>query len=572
MNDLWVKELNSPIVEKAYAFAKEAYKGLKRKSGEDFITHPLAVAEIVYNWKLDENSIAAALLHDVVEDTSYTFKDLSKNFNEDIVFLVKGLTKLKTIHYDENKDAENLRKFIVYFSQDIRVLLIKIADRLHNMKTLNFISDKEKQKRIALETLEIYAPLAYRLGMQKISGELEDLAFPYVYPEEYKWLMEELKNDNFEERQKYAEILIPKVEKALKEHNIYPLSINARAKHYYSLYRKLLRYDMDLSKIYDLVALRVIVKTVEECYLVLGVIHNMWQPILGKIKDYIARPKSNGYKSLHTTVITDEGRIIEIQIRTEEMHRENELGIAAHWAYSQIKSSKDIKEKWQGVKSKKDLLWVNQLRDWMEEFTSSSNQKEFIEAIKNDFLKDRIFVFTPENDIIDLPYGSTPVDFAYRIHSQIGDNCVGAKVNGKLVPLDYKLNLGDTVEILTQKGKKPSEDWLQFVKTESAKKYIKKALRAKNQNLIKKEKEDLPKFWEIKIVNIDRPGYLKDITEIFAFHKINIFYLKSEKDKNSLLSVIYIRVKYFPLKTLEPIIVKIKRVKDTKEISYRAIR
>ena len=561
----WIKNLNSELVETAYEFAKKAHLGIKRQSGEDYIFHPMRVAQTVYEWGLDEKSIAAAFLHDVIEDTNYTLKDIEKKFGEEVGFLVNGLTKLKTIKIKENQDVENIRKLVLAFSKDIRVLIIKIADRLDNMKTLNFLLP-ESQKENALETLEIYAPLANRLGMQKISGELEDLAFPYVYPEEYQWLMNELKGD-FEKRQKYALSLIPILEKELKNNNLTPLKIDARAKRYYSLYKKLLRYDMDISKIYDLVALRIIVSTVTECYTALGIVHKIWQPILGRIKDYISRPKPNGYKSLHTTVFTNEGKIIEVQIRTQEMHEEDELGIAAHWAYKQLKPN-NFNKNWGGFKNKSELLWVQQLRNWIKNF-SSSDDKEFLETIKTDFLKDRIFVLTPENDIIDLPADSTPVDFAYKIHSQIGDNCVGAKVNGKIVPLNFTLHSGDIVEIITQKGKKPSEDWLRFVKTVNAKKKIKKTVKKKLPTFL--ISKDTSSFIEIKITNIDRPGYLKDVTEVFAANKINIVYLKSETSKRASFSTVTIKIKNIGIKKLEPLLVKIKKIDSTKEVNFKII-
>ncbi len=560
----WIDKTNSSLIKKAYDFALAAHEGAKRMNGEPYITHPLAVAESVKEWNLDEASIAAALLHDIVEDTAYTIKDVEKNFGGEIAFLVNGLTKLKNIKYKETENAENLRKFILSFSNDLRVLMIKIADRLHNMRTLSAVPE-EQQKRVAWETLEIYAPLAYRLGMQRLSGELEDLAFPYVYPEEYKWLKSEVKDD-YEARQEYAKSLLPIVRKYLEENNIRPLSVDSRAKRYYSLYKKLLRYDMNLSKIYDLVALRIIVGSIEECYAALGVIHKMWQPLPGRIKDYIARPKPNGYRSLHTTVFAIDNKIIEIQIRTEEMHRENEMGIAAHWAYEQIKSSAKKRGSWTGVKNKKELLWVEQLRNWQRQF---SNQGEFLESIKVDFFKDRIFVLTPGNDIVDLPVGSTPVDFAYKIHSQIGDQCVGAKVNGKITPLNYELQSGDVVEIITQKGKKPSEDWLRFIKTSEAKKRVKNAAK----NSINKLLSRTPvRTIELKVTNLDRPGFLKDITEVFANSKINITYLTSETDHRSTFSTVIIRCPAMPQPKIETLIVKMKRVPGTKEVSYKFLR
>lgn len=464
MNSRWLQEYSQKgLVRKAYDFAKEAHKDKKRESGEPYFSHCAAVAETVSEWELDEESVAAALLHDIIEDTGYTLRDVEKRFDKEVAFLVNGLTKLKRVQYPEEKsNVETLRKFIISFSRDLRVVIIKLADRRHNMQTLEFLPT-ERQERIAWETKEIYAPLAYRLGMQGLSGELEDLAFPYLYPEEYKWLLENVK-ERYEEREKYAEKIKPIVKKALEKNGIRPIAVDSRAKRYSSLYKKLQRYDMDLEKIYDLVALRIVTKNVEDCYGALGVIHKMWPPLPGRIKDYIARPKPNGYRSLHTTVFAPDNTITEFQINTEEMHEENQFGIAAHWAYEQIKNSKRHKN-WKGVQNRKELLWVEQLRNWQKHISD----KELIDTLAVDFFKDRIYVITPHNDVIDLPAGATPVDFAYRIHSEVGNQCVGAKINGKIVPLDYELHSGDVVEIMTQRGKKPSEDWLRFIKTSLAK-------------------------------------------------------------------------------------------------------
>jgi len=564
----WLKKYPpESIVIKAYEFAKKAHQNTKRESGEPYINHCLAVAQTIHEWGLDEKSVAAALLHDVVEDENYTIKEIEKNFGEEIAFLVSGLTKLKKITYPKSPtdlQAENLRKFVIAFSKDLRVVLIKLSDRLHNMKTLQFIS-ADRQKKIAWETLEIYAPLAYRLGMQKLSGELEDLAFPYIYPEEYHWLIENVK-ERYEEREVYAAKVKPIIIEKLKQHNINPITVDSRAKRYYSLYRKLQRYDMNLENIYDLVALRIIVNTVEECYVALGVIHKEWPPLPGRFKDYIARPKPNGYRSLHTTVFCVDNKITEIQIRTQEMHQEDELGIAAHWAYSELKHDKDYIEKWQSVINKKELQWVEQLREWQKHFSGS---EEYLQALKNDFFKDRIFVMTPKNEVIDLPVGATPVDFAYHIHTEIGDQCVGAKVNGKIVPLNYQLASGDVVEIMTQKGKKPSSEWLEFVKTSSAKEKIQKAIRQKDKK-IKKSIEQV--YLEFKIINQDRAGYLKDITNIFGKMKINIIYLNSKTDSRGFLSNVIIRCPNLEKNKLEKLLVKLKQVKGTKEISYKLNR
>lgn len=560
----WIQKYpENNLVQKAYGLAEEAHKDTARASGDPYISHCLAVAKTVHDWHLDDASVAAALLHDVVEDTRYSAKDIEKRFGAETAFLVEGLTKIEKLKYksDEEGQSENLRKLIVSFSKDLRVVLIKLADRAHNMETLSALPESDR-KRIARETADIYAPLAYRLGMQRLSGELQDLAFPHLQPQEYEWLLKEIK-DQFEKREEYArKKVFPIIEGALKEHKIAPVSIDFRAKRYSSLYKKLLRYEMDLSKIYDFVALRIIVKSVEECYAVLGVIHKLWPPLTGRIKDYIARPKPNGYRSLHTTVFCEDKKITEFQIRTETMHEEAELGIAAHWAYEQIKDSAEKHKDWVGVKTRKELLWVEQLRNWQKSF---SNQKDFIESLKVDFFKDRIFVITPHNDVIDLALGATPVDFAYRIHSDIGDSCVGAKVNGKIVPLNYKLLSGDIVEIMTQKGKKPSRDWLQFAATSLAKSQIKQTLR---QGVLPGEKSE-NRFVEFEIVNQDQPGYLGNITKAFGALKINIIYLKSETDRRGALSTVVARTEPLTKSKLEQVLVKLKTIKGTKEVRYK---
>jgi GTP pyrophosphokinase len=463
------------LIRRAFKFAENAHRGILRKSGEPYFKHSYETALKLAEWRLDDATIAAGLLHDVAEDTKFTIEDIKKEFGEEIAFLVNGVTKLGHLKYRGVKaQAENLRKLILALSQDIRVILIKLADRLHNMKTLNVLPP-QKQKRIALETSEIYAPLAYRLGMQNLAGELEDLAFPYLYPTEYQWLMENVK-ERYEERMEYLEKVKPIVEKTLANANINVIKIDYRAKRYSSLYKKLKRYDMNLEQIYDLVAQRIIVDNIENCYSVLGIIHQLWPPLPGRIKDYIALPKPNGYQSLHTTVFCLDNRPTEFQIRTAKMHEEAENGIAASWLYAQKKGAKEYIDKKAIFADKKELFWVEQLRNWQKEFT---DPKEFIDSLKIDFLKDRIFVITPRGEVKDLPADSTPVDFAYQIHSDIGDQCCGAKVNNRIVPLDYKLQSGDVVEILVQKNKKPSESWLTFVKTELARKRIKSQVKNK---------------------------------------------------------------------------------------------
>ncbi|MBI2625059.1 MAG: bifunctional (p)ppGpp synthetase/guanosine-3',5'-bis(diphosphate) 3'-pyrophosphohydrolase [Candidatus Nealsonbacteria bacterium] len=475
-----IKKSRDPeLIKKAFEFAKEAHKGQKRLSGEDYVWHPIRVAQILTDLNLDPNTVAAGLLHDVADDTKYTMSDIERNFGKEISFLVEGVSKLGQLRYPKSglelkpieeriKEpidlrAENLRKMFFAMAEDLRVILIKLADRLDNMKTLKFLPE-EKQKRIALETLEIFAPLANRLGIGEIKGQLEDLSFPYLYPKEFEWLTKNVK-EKYEERKRYLKKVRSILLKILAKENIKPIYIDFRAKHYWSLYQKILRYEMDFEKIYDLVALRFIVDDIEKCYKALGVIHKNWRPLPGRIKDYIALPKPSGYQSLHTTVFSIDGKITEIQIKTPQMHQEAEYGIVAHWA---MKEGIDLKTQ------KRKFAWVAQLSDWQKNI---SGTKEFLEGLRLDFFKNRIFVFTPKGDVIDLPEGATPVDFAYLVHSEIGNRCTGAKVSGKITPLSQALKNGDMVEIITNKKKNPSRDWLEFVKTSVAKARIREWLK-----------------------------------------------------------------------------------------------
>ena len=555
---------NSPV-RRAFAFAEEAHKGTTRASGAPYITHCLAVGEILNNWKLDESSIVAAVLHDTIEDTKTLLSDIRKEFGEEVAELVDGVTKITKIKYGGNNDVENLRKLVLSFSKDIRVILIKLADRLHNMRTIEF-KLPEKRTEISRETVEIYAPIAYRLGMQKISGELEALAVPYLYPDEYAWLVKNVK-EKYDERATYADKLKPLITQILKDARIKPSSIDLRAKRYYSLYKKLIRYDMDFEKIYDFVAIRIIVKNIHDCYAVLGAIHKHWTPIPGRFKDYIALPKPNGYRSLHTTVLALDNKITEIQIRTKEMHEEDEFGVAAHWAYQQVKKDTPKKmDSWKGVKNKKELLWVEQLRNWQKGFR---NREDFLDSIKVDFFKDRIFVMTPRNDVIDLPAGSTPIDFAYNIHSDVGNQCIGAKVNGKIVPIDHELFSGDVVEILTQKGKKPSVDWLRFVKSSMAKKYIRNFARGKNAKL---QKSVPPSGVEFRAVGLNRPNYARDITNAFSDAKIGILITNVQSDNSSAFITVNVKCGNISHEKIEKMLVKIKSIQGIKEVNFKHTR
>lgn len=457
-------------IKPAFAFAEEIHKEEKRMSGEPYFSHPMAVSLYVANLKLDSSAISAALLHDVVENQGIKIEEIKKSFGEETAFLVEAVTKVDSIKYKGiEREVESLRKMFLALAADIRVVLIKLMDRLHNMETLEF-QVKEKQQRIAIETLELYAPLADRLGMWETKAKLEDLAFPYENPEKFAWLKSQVE-DKRKHGKEFLEKLKPRIEYELKNEEVTPKKITYRTKHLYSIWKKLLKYDMDFGRILDIVAMRIIVDNVANCYKTLGILHKLWRPLPGKIKDFIALPKPNGYQSLHTTVFGPEKNIIDFQIRTEEMDREAEFGIAAHWAYkthsSALRASKP-----------KNLEWVGKLQEWYKEH-SDSPQKEILSALKIDFFKDRIFALTPKGDVIDLPEGATPIDFAYHIHSEIGDHMFGAKANGKMVSFDYKIRSGEVVEILTQKSKNPTTEWLENTKTSLAKNRIRSNLRKK---------------------------------------------------------------------------------------------
>ena len=552
------------IIRVAFDFSKSAHQGQKRESGEIYFTHCYQTALKLAEWQIDAATIAAGLLHDIIEDTKNSLEDIKKQFGDDIAFLIDGVTKLGRVKYRQqnndtiNSQSENIRKMILALSQDLRVIFIKLADRLHNVKTLTALPP-QKQKRIALETSEIYAPIAYRLGMANLAGELEDLAFPYLHPQEYKWLLENIK-ERYEERQKYLEKVKIIIEQTLGKHKIELVKIDFRAKKYSSLYKKLFRMDMNLEQIHDLVALRIILKTVEECYAVLGIIHQLWPPMPGRIKDYIAMPKPNGYRSLHTTVFCVDNRPTEFQIRTSEMHEEAENGIAAYWAYAQSKGSKAYQKNKAIFAEKKELLWINQLKEWQKETAGS---EEFLQSLKIDFLKDRIFAITPKGEVIDLPAGSTPVDFAYVIHTDIGNQCVGVRINGKIAPLDYQLQSGDLIEILTQKSKKPSQSWLEFAKTPMAKKRIKAAL--KNTPSFMQKKPDVVEF---RITAEDKIGLIKDISLIISRSHINIQNLNTVDIGRQSIIKIHCEINK---EKAEKLVLKLKKIKEIKEIGYKII-
>jgi GTP pyrophosphokinase len=577
IKELIKKEPNG-LIARAYAFAEKAHAGQKRKSGEPYFKHPLATGEVLQSWHLDEATVAAGILHDTVEDTGVPLDTVKKEFGTEVASLVDGVTKLGHIKYREtpakdggknDKDgaeelkAENLRKMVLALSQDLRVVFIKLADRLHNMQTLSSLP-AAKQKRIALETDEIYASLAYRLGMHNVSGELQDLALPYLHPREYEWLLS-IAKERFAEREKYLEKIKPQVKKVLEEHDIHPLDIEIRAKRYSSLYKKLLKRDMDIERVHDLVAMRIIVATLPECYAALGVIHEAWPPLPHRIKDYIAMPKPNAYRSLHTTVIGPEGKRVEIQIRTKEMHDENEYGVAAHWLYKQKQEGAAVS----GKKLAQEIAWVQQLKNWQEHFAGNADDpEEFVRAMKINFFTDRIFAVTPRGDVIDLPAGSTPIDFAYHVHSEIGNSATGAKVNGVISTLDHVLKSGDVVEIITQKGKKPSEDWLRFAKTTIARDHIRMALRKKNTFA---RSLSLPTHAELRMTVEDRVGLIKDISGAIAELRIGIISFHTEPATGKTYHINKVEIASTDKKKIEKLAEKMRGVKGVKEISYRLL-
>ncbi|MDD3839778.1 MAG: bifunctional (p)ppGpp synthetase/guanosine-3',5'-bis(diphosphate) 3'-pyrophosphohydrolase [Clostridia bacterium] len=506
------------IIKKAYDFAYEAHKEQCRISGEPYIVHPENVAEILVSLGLDVNTIAAGLLHDVIEDTYYSRNDLEEIFGKEIADLVDGVTKLSRIEYKtkEEEQAENLRKMFLAMAKDIRVILIKLADRLHNMRTLKYMNE-EKQKEKAEETLEIYAPLAHRLGIFRIKWELEDLSLFYLDENGYYDLVDKVAKKR-KAREEYIRRVIKQLEKNISEIDI-EAKIEGRPKHFYSIYRKMVYKNRSFDQIYDITAVRIIVNTIKDCYAALGIVHTLWKPIPGRFKDYIAMPKPNMYQSLHTTVLGPKGEPVEIQIRTWDMHRTAEYGIAAHWKYKEgVSNDTDYDSK---------LAWLRQLLEWQSE---AKDPREFMETLKINLFTDEVFVFTPKGDVIDLPTGSTPIDFAYNIHTAVGNKCIGAKVNGKIVTLDYQLKTGDIVEILTSTTTRgPSRDWLNIIKSSQARNKIRQWFKKeKREENIIKGKEMLEKEAKRRgyIINqLMKPEYYNKILKRYSLNTIDDLYV-----------------------------------------------
>lgn len=507
----YLTEEQVAFVRKAYELAAEAHAVQRRKSGEPYIIHPIGVASILAQLQMDDKTLAAAFLHDVVEDTDYTLDDIKEKFGVVVANLVDGVTKLGKIEYisKEDRQIENYRKMFLAMARDIRVVLIKLADRLHNMRTMKYMP-VHKQQSISRETLEIYAPLAHRLGIYTIKWELEDLAFRYMEPDIYYNLVEQVKIKR-REREAMINEAMAEMKESLEKANI-KCEIQGRPKNFYSIHKKMLRDHKELNEIYDLLAIRVLVDTVKDCYGTLGIVHSMWRPIPGRFKDYVAVPKSNMYQSLHTTVLSTGGQPLEIQIRTFEMHRISEYGIAAHWRYKESGGSKPASQSSTDKGFDAKLSWLRQLLEWHQDMNDS---RDFVNTVKMDIFADEVFVFTPRGDVIDLPVGSVPIDFAYRIHTDVGNRCVGAKVNGRIVPLDFKLSNGDIVEVITSKQSSgPSRDWLNIVGSSDTRNKIKGWFKKerREENIIKGremlEKEAKRLGYDPKV--LARPEKLKE--------------------------------------------------------------
>ena len=509
-------EADTDIIREAYYFAEKHHEGQKRNSGEDYIIHPFNVACILAEMNMDVSTIIAGLLHDTIEDTSVTYDDVKEKFGEEVADLVDGVTKLKMLSYQtkQEKQAENIRKMVLAMAKDIRVIIVKFADRLHNMRTLEYMTPEKKHDK-GLETIEIYAPLADRLGMSRVKSELEDLSLRYLDPKNYYKLVDMI-NKRRSEREELIDDLIRDISNQLKRTGI-AADITGRPKNFYSIYKKMMKKGKTFEEIYDLQAIRILVDDVKDCYGALGVVHTMYKPIPGRFKDYISMPKPNKYQSLHTTVIDDKGETFEVQIRTWEMHKTAEYGIAAHWKYKEgAKKSTTFDE---------NLTWLRQLLEWQKDL---KDPNEFIETLKVDFFADEVFVFTPNGDVINLPDNSTPIDFAYRVHTAVGNTCVGAKINGRIVPLSHKLKNGEIVEVITNKNSEPSLDWLSIVASPQARTKIRQYFKVKDRdkNIAKGQVmiEQEIKRIGLKSNELIRDDWMDDVRERLKFDNLDDLY------------------------------------------------
>lgn len=513
----YLKDDEIQKINKAYSLAEEAHKTQVRNSGEPFIVHPVAVAITLAEYNMDADTIIAGLLHDVVEDTDFELDYIEEKFGIGVATLVDGVTKLKKIQYrtKEEHKADNLRKMVIAMAKDIRVIIIKLTDRLHNMQTLEYMSDKKKKEK-ATETLEIYAPIANRLGMNRIKAELEDLSLKYLNPEKFNEIREKVAMKK-RTREAYLSNIMDDLDKTLDQSHI-SHQIMGRPKHFYSIYRKMAYQNKEFEQIFDVMAVRVIVESTKDCYGVLGLVHTMWKPLPNRFKDYIAMPKANMYQSLHTTVIGPSGEIFEIQIRTEEMHKMAEYGIAAHWKYKMGTDKAELMDD--------KLDWIKRLLEVQEE---TNDPKEFLESMKMDFFTNEVFVFTPQGDVINLPQGSTPIDFAYRVHTAVGNRCVGAKVDGRIVPIDYKLKNGNIVEVLTSPNSNgPSRDWLKIVKSTQARNKIRNFFKKEEheQNVVmgKDKLEKEVKRQGFVLTEILKESWIKEISEFLRLNGVEDLY------------------------------------------------
>ncbi len=543
------------LIKEAYFFGEINHRGQKRNSGEDYFIHPIAVAITLSNMKLDDQTICAGLMHDVLEDTEVTYDEMEEKFGHEITFLVDGVTKLKKLNYSsrEEKQAENIRKMVMAMSNDVRVVLIKLADRLHNMRTLEY-KTRKKQVQTATETLEIYVPLAHRLGIYSIKWELEDLCFRYQEPEKY-YELAEMVSQKRREREAYINEIIETLTESLQGSNI-DFEISGRPKSLYSIYKKMIRNNIVFEEIYDLTAVRVLVDTIAECYEVLGKVHSLWRPIPNRIKDYIGQPKPNGYRSLHTTVFGEDSRPFEVQIRTRQMHKECEYGVAAHWRYKEGKTKESDFDN--------AMEFLRRIMEWQREGGADEDSKAFMETLKTDFFSREIYIYSPAGEIYSLPIGSCAIDFAYKIHTEVGNKCIGAKVNGAIVPITQKLKTGDVVEILTSKNSKgPSRDWLNIVKSNQAKNKIKQFFK-RNE---KEENIELGKNQVIKDIKKHRSAYKSLLKDVWVTDIANELGFPSEEE-------MYASIGYGKItseQVVQKLLKKEKELEDKDEDTSKAI-